>query len=76
MANDRIEDAAAERFRIMPSPYFDVVVDGRAAEVAAPMAAKAAEAGFLSGIRLSKSIHQPDQSLPKWRRLLDVWRQI
>ena len=32
-------------FQIVPSPYFDVVVDGRASGVAAPMAARGAVAG-------------------------------
>lgn len=35
--------------RIVPSPYFDAVVDGRAAKVAAPMAGQAAMMGAAGG---------------------------
>ncbi|MES2902830.1 MAG: hypothetical protein V4696_01470 [Pseudomonadota bacterium] len=40
---------AASRVQIIPSPYFDVVVDHRASNVAAPMASRAAMVGAASG---------------------------
>ncbi len=43
-----------EHFRISPSPYFDVVIDGRAFDVAAPMAGRAAVMG-VNGGRLSRA---------------------
>lgn len=39
----------ASRIQVVPSPYFDVVVDGRAANVAAPMASRAAMVGAAGG---------------------------
>lgn len=39
------KDAEPQRVVVVPSPYFDVVVDRRAANVAAPMAGQAAVAG-------------------------------
>ncbi|WP_299307862.1 hypothetical protein [uncultured Croceicoccus sp.] len=39
------ESGGAARVTIVPTPYFDVHVDGRAARVAAPMAMRAAGAG-------------------------------
>lgn len=40
-----VPDNDNPRIQIIPSPYFDVVVDGRAQRVAAPMAGQAALAG-------------------------------
>lgn len=40
-----VERGGMSTVRVVPSPYFDVVVDGRAAAVAAPMAASAAQGG-------------------------------
>jgi hypothetical protein len=42
-------DSHGGRVMIVPSPYFDVVVDHRAAAVAAPMATRAAAAGGVMG---------------------------
>lgn len=42
--------SAPSRVQIVPSPYFDAVVDGRAAGVAAPMAARAAMVGASGGV--------------------------
>lgn len=41
--------AGASKVQIIPSPYFNVVVDGRAANVAAPMASRAAMVGAAGG---------------------------
>ncbi len=43
VANDRM--GGMSRVQIVPSAYFDVIVDGRAARVAAPMAGRAALTG-------------------------------
>lgn len=40
----------SQRVMIVPSPYFDAVVDNRAAQVAAPMAGQAAMAGATGGV--------------------------
>lgn len=51
VANDRISGMGGnQRIQIVPSPYFDAVVDGRAANVAAPMAGRAAYAGAAGGV--------------------------
>lgn len=39
------DNGGRQKVMIVPSPYFDAVVDGRAARVAAPMAAQGAAAG-------------------------------
>lgn len=40
----------AAKVQIIPSPYFDAVVDGRAARVAAPMASQATVGGATGGV--------------------------
>jgi hypothetical protein len=41
-----------QRMEIVPSPYFDVIVDGRAVRVAGPMAGQAAVVGAATGQHL------------------------
>lgn len=45
MSNEDFRGLGGASIQVVPSPYFDVVVDGRAANVAAPMASQAASAG-------------------------------
>lgn len=77
------DDIPAAKVKIKPSPYFDVIVDDRVQRLAAPMAARAAMVGAygpeiptIKIQRIHKMIHQPDRSLPKWKRLWLVWKQI
>jgi lambda family phage tail tape measure protein len=49
VSNDNIGGGGAARVTIVPTPYFDAVVDGRAAKVAAPMAGQAAMVGAAGG---------------------------
>lgn len=48
-SNDNLNGRS--QVQIVPSPYFDVVVDGRAANVAAPMSVNAAQAGSVGAQR-------------------------
>lgn len=52
LPNDMIKEGNSRptRIQVVPSKYFDVIVDGRAAAVAAPMAGRAAMAGATGGV--------------------------
>lgn len=50
IANDRIGGMGGSRVQIVPSPYFNAVVDGRAQAVAAPIGARATMAGAAGGM--------------------------
>lgn len=50
ISNDRIGGMGGTRLQVVPSKYFDLVVDGRAQAVAAPIGSRAAMAGAAGGM--------------------------
>lgn len=49
-ANDKIGGMGGGRIQVVPSPYFDLVVDNRATAIVAPAAGRAALAGAAGGM--------------------------